>query len=366
MKVVFCGGGTAGHVTPAIAMREIIDRNFKDSDFIFIGRQGGDENKAILKEGGRLYTLDVMGLRRSLSPKNISAVFKLIKAYRKAKRLLREYRPDIVIGTGGYVSYPVILAAQRMKIKTMIHESNAYPGLVTRSLGKKCDKLLLNLGAAKDHLAFSDNIDIIGNPLPKGYSAITRSEARRQLGLNNGDFFILSFGGSLGSEKLNEVMIEVMKKYSVRSPHIKHIHGCGRSHFDKIKEADPQLCHGINGCKIVPYIEKMPMYLNASDIAITRSGAMTISELASAAAAAILVPSPNVVANHQYMNAKFISDSNGAVLIEEDALTSDTLIKEIARIKSNASLRDELRKSISAFSPTRAEEGLINAIRSVF
>ncbi len=365
MKILFCGGGTAGHVTPALAMHEMIKRNFGEYDVAFVGRKNGQENQSIIKRGLKLYTLDVQGIRRSITFKNLVATVKILEAYFKSKKIITEFAPDIVIGTGGYVAYPVIRAAQKLQIKTMIHESNAFPGLVTRMLGKKCNKVLLNLKEAKKHLKFTDNLEVIGNPTLSEFETISRKDARKRLGINPSEFFIVSFGGSLGSDFLNQVIIEVMEKYSIPTRSIRHIHSSGRAYYEEIKTGFGKMCHGISGCKIVPYIENMPIMLKASDMAITRSGAMTISELARAETASVLIPSPNVSANHQYENAKYIFESKGALMLEEKDISVDLLIDTIKMLKKNENLRDELKHGIASFSPVKFEENFITQMRLI-
>ncbi len=364
MKILFCGGGTAGHVMPALAMREMLAKHFKNCEFAFVGRIGGEENRAVLKQKIKLYTLDVEGVRRSLSFQSMRAIIKALKSGRSAKLIISDFKPDLVIGTGGYVAYPVIRMAQRMKIKTMLHESNAYPGLVTRMLGSKCDKVLLNIDDAKNHLHYTDNISIIGNPIRQGFAEISREEARKKVGVSKKDFFILSFGGSLGAEAINDVIIDVMKKYSGHTTNIKHIHSCGTKHYSRIKSDEPALCIG-GTCKIVPYIDDMPTFLRAADIAITRSGAMTVSELTHAEVPAILIPSPNVTSNHQFYNAKFISSNGAGALIEEKNLTADAVINEIQKIKSNPKELEKIRKNMKSLKKEETENLFITAVNSI-
>ena len=365
MRILFCGGGTAGHVIPAIAMAEILLREKIASEVAFVGRVSGNENRAIVKEGYKLYTIDVSGFKRSLSLKNINVVFKTIKSSRTAKEIIFDFSPDLVIGTGGYVCYPIIRAAQRLGIKNMMHESNIHPGLVTRLLGKKCDALLLNSEGTRQHLRKNENTVVIGNPLRVNFSSISKEEARRRLGIGKGTFLILSFGGSLGADVLNENIIQVMQDYSAVKKDVRHIHSSGVSRYSTMRDIAPQLCSGTNGCKIVPYIDDMATYLNAADLIICRSGAMTISELSAVGKAAILIPSPNVAENHQYENAKYVTDRGGAMMIEEKNLNCNALKAMIDDLKEHPKTRAGFEEQIKKISHADTPKLLINAVKSI-
>ncbi len=340
MKIIFCGGGTGGHVTPAIAMAQILMR-FSDEEpsITFIGRHGGAENDAVLKEGFPLLTLDVTGIRRSATPKNFGAVLKALRARGEAKKIIADISPDLIVGTGGYVCWPVISAGIAKGIPTVIHESNAYPGLVTRLLGKKCTQVLLNYPEAKRHLKSKRNVRVVGNPIKQTTNGMTREMARKRLGIGRDDFFIISFGGSLGAKRINSVMRELMTDYSLNAPGVVHWHATGRSEFESISAALPSELRGRSKCKMLCYIEDMPVFLRAADLAITRSGAMTVSELAEAGLPSILIPSPNVVADHQYSNARAAAKAGGAVLIEENKLSADLLARHIERIRRDKELQ---------------------------
>ena len=198
MKIMFCGGGTAGHIYPAIAMAEIMKSARKDTEFLFVGRMGGDENRSIEESGYSLRELKLRGLRRSLSPKNILVMLEALRATELAKDLILEFSPDVIIGTGGYVSWPVIRAGIRLGIPTAIHESNAIPGLVTRLLAQGCDAIMLGIEDARQYLSKRANVHFVGNPVRQDFTRLGRSAARRRLGMRDDEFLIVSFGGSLG------------------------------------------------------------------------------------------------------------------------------------------------------------------------
>ena len=365
MRVLLCGGGTAGHVMPAIAIAEIIEKSFKGSTVAFAGRQGGDENKAYKQTGHKLYTLEISGLSRSLSINNVKAIFRLIKSSRIAREIIKEFNPDVIIGTGGYVCYPFIRQGQRMNIKTVMHESNVYPGLVTRVLGKRCDKLLLNLEGTREHLKRTSNTEVVGNPIRSGFASMHKSEARRRLGVGDDEMLIVSFGGSLGADKLNEAIIGLIKEYTAKNKNIRHIHSTGKAHYGKIKEKYPELFSLGARIQILPYIDNMPLLLTAADLAITRSGAMTISELCRSGTPSILIPSPNVTANHQYVNASYMMDIGAAQLIEEKDLDCNTLLVAVKTLSQKEDLMKRMAKCARRAYPQNTDQAITNLLNEL-
>ncbi len=355
VKVLFTGGGTGGHVAPAIAIAEILKDGGMLEDCLFVGRRGGDENKAITNSGYKLTTIDISPIPRKISLKSFSAVYRLIKAGRDAIKIIRDFSPDIVVATGGYVSYPILKGAIKLKIPTAIHESNAYPGLVTRTLGSKCDVVLLGMKAAEDHLKKCPRIVISGNPVRRNFKASSYLLSRKALGIKRGEKLILSFGGSGGAEKMNEAMINLMREFSINDPSVRHIHATGRKSYHEVKESQPDLFdNGKNTrCRIVPYIENMPTLLSACDLAITRSGAMTVAEIMCCDTPSILIPSPNVAANHQYYNALYAKEMIGSHIIEEADLTSDALEKTVKKILAS---REKTARSSATKKCARGEE----------
>lgn len=335
MRILLCGGGTAGHVMPAVAMAEIIEKSFPECIIAFAGRKNGKENDAYKRTGRQLYEIDIQGISRSLSLNNVKSIFKLIKSSRIADRIISEFNPDIIIGTGGYVCFPFIQIGQRKKIKTVLHESNASPGLVTRLLSKRCDKVLLNLDCTKQYLKRTDNVEIVGNPTRNSFNKITKNEAKKALGIQTGQILIVSFGGSLGSEVLNENVCEFINRYTVNNKAIIHIHSTGRSKYDDIISKYPQFSGECQNIRILPYIDDIPTVLTAADIAITRSGAITISELCHSKTPSILVPSPNVTANHQLINALYMQKMGASIVIEEKNLTPDHINEAISELTKN-------------------------------
>ena len=355
MKFIICGGGTGGHVSPAIAIYDALKEQCKSAEFLFVGRDGGAENKAYRATGERLITLSVSGISRTSLKKAAKGVLSAIRAQKAAKVLIQAENPDIIIGTGGYVCWPILSVGARMGIPTVIHESNALPGLTTRMLCRKVDLVLLNYAEAAEGLPSKNNIHVVGNPLRKEFQKIDKRLARRKLGVRDNDIMILSFGGSLGAQKLNDAVINLMRCYSSRKSNIKHLHAMGAVNYKEISRQTLSELNDKNGCKIVPYIEDMATAMSAADVVISRCGAMTLSEICAVGVAAVLIPSPNVADNHQFKNAKHLERAGAAVIIDENSLSLQSLMNEVRDLVEVANRRTSLATKA-------AELGKINSL----
>ena len=358
MRLLLCGGGTAGHINPAIAVAEELLEGDKNADILFVGRMGGKENQIIEELGFKLKTLNVQGLKRRLTLKNLTVIKNAINSISEAKTIINEFKPDVIMGTGGYVCWPVLIAGAELKIPTAIHESNISPGLTTRLLSKKIDVVFLNNEETKKYLTKRAKTLTVGNPLRKGFKRINKTEARRQLGVSEKEVMIVSFGGSIGSEKMNNVIMEVMENYSSKNANIRHFHATGKRYYS----ARETIVQPLKNCTVLPYIENMPLYLNAADIAICRCGSMTLSEICEVGVPAILIPSPNVTGNHQLANAKYLEKANAAILLEEKNLTSKSLIDAINQLKSEKYGRKTRAKSLKALSTPNSSKIIVSEL----
>ena len=361
MKILFAGGGTAGHIYPSIAIAEALSERKEGHEILFIGRSKGNEGAIVENAGFSLKTLEVYGIPKKPGIDSVKKIIKTLTSPRAAAEIIKDFSPDVIFATGGYVSYPCIKAGISMKIPTVIHESNAYPGRVTRLLSKKCSRVLLNLEGAKGFLK-GKNIKTVGMPLRKDFISGSREASRRRLNVSSGDFLIVSFGGSGGSERINEAMVGFMKSYSMRNKNVKHIHACGKRYYESYKKFEAELCLGKGGCRLVPYIENMPTYLLAADLVICRSGAVTLSELCAVGAASILIPSPNVSDDHQRKNAIYLCERNATLMIEESQLSERTLLDTVSEIKENEDMRKGLAERIRSFGNTDATDAIIKEL----
>ncbi len=355
MRVIMTGGGTGGHVNPALSIAETIKKNEPDSEIIFVGTKRGIENKLVPAAGYELKHIDVRGIKRSLSPSNIKAFWLAATSPYKAKKLIREFKPDIVIGTGGYVCWPVVKAASMMGVPCVLHESNAIAGVAVRMLQDKVDRIYMNFEATGKTLHTPGKLMKVGNPIPSGFTRISAAEARDKLQID-GKYkrIILSYGGSLGAEKVNEAMLHVMKVYTSKHPEVLHIHATGSIEYEEamsqFEKAGLDKCENI---QMVEYIYDMPLKMAAADLIVCRAGALTVSELAAAGKCPIFIPSPNVTENHQYKNAKVLTDAGAAFVFEEAELANSmsVLVDAVSGLMSDEgeAERLEMTEKIKAF-----------------
>ena len=355
------GGGSAGHINPALAIAETIKRNSPGAVIEFVGVKGGKEEDLVKREGYELHYVESAGIRRSLSPSNLRALFLALTSpsSKKTRAILDEFQPDLVIGTGGYASWPILVAAARRKIPTAVHESNAIPGLTVKMLSRYVDEIWVNFPAAKDALGTCKKSRVypVGNPTREAFGAITRKQARAKFALTDDRLFLLSFGGSLGAENLNDAALQLMKDYVSAHPEVLHVHACGKRDFEVCKKrfADLGLA-AFDNCILVDYLYDMPERMAAADLVIARAGAMTLSELSLLHKAAILVPSPYVADNHQFKNASLLANAGAAALVEEKNLTSGELTEKTARLLSDRNYRKEMENAVAAFADLDANK----------
>ncbi|MBP0961920.1 MAG: undecaprenyldiphospho-muramoylpentapeptide beta-N-acetylglucosaminyltransferase [Oscillospiraceae bacterium] len=323
MRALITGGGTGGHINPALAIASIIKEHEPDSQFLFAGTPFGMEARLIPEAGYDFAPIKVRGFQRKISLENIKrnaqAAAYLVTALPRAKQIIKEFKPDVVIGTGGYVSGPVVYQAAKLGIPTAIHEQNAYPGVTTRILTKKVNKVMLTVKEALDYLG-TEEIDytVTGLPVRAELFEKTKEQARKELGFDD-SFTVLSFGGSLGAGCINETMAEVIKYTRANDLKINHIHGYGGMGRETFPAAMKK--YGVpmksDRTRITEYINDMDTCMAAADLVICRSGATTLAELEAMGKPAILIPSPIVAGNHQFHNANVLGKAGAAIVIEQ-------------------------------------------------
>lgn len=352
MRVLVTGGGTGGHVNPALAIANTIKKNIPDAEIAFVGTVRGLENQLVPKAGYKLYHVDVRGIRRSLSLYNIRSLWLAAVSPVKAKKIIKEFKPDLVVGTGGYVSWPILVAASRMNIPTAVHESNAVPGLAVRKLVPYVDRIFTNFAVSAEILGKSGKVMQVGCPMLGEFGNISREDARGQLGIPLDSKYIVSFGGSLGAAAMNDMAIELMRDYVSSNKNVRYTHATGGDHFESVNERF--LGEGLDkyeNIELLQYIYDMPLRMAAADIIISRAGAITISELARQGKAAILIPSPNVTDDQQTKNAKALADIGGACMIREPELVNGKICKEVASLLEDGARRAAMEKAIAGFAP---------------
>ncbi len=367
--MLLTGGGTAGHINPAIAIAETIRLNDPEAVIEFVGIKGGKENDLIPRAGYRLHHVRSQGIRRSLSPSNIKAIWlALTSPYAKdTRKILDDFRPDIVIGTGGYACWPIMAAAARRGIPTAVHESNALPGLAVRRLQGKVDRIWTNFEVTRESLKANAPVVQVGNPLLTDFGGISKQEARRRLGIPEDRFFLLSFGGSLGAEEVNRASLRLMQEVVKNDSRILCLHAAGKRDFAVTDAEFRRLgLDRTENCRLAEYIYDMPLQMAAADLVISRAGAMTLSELSLLAKAAILIPSPYVADNHQFRNAKALADRGAAVLVEEKTLADGALTEAVRGLVISHEKRAEMEAEIRGFASPEANRTVWQEICRLF
>ena len=369
MRVLLAGGGTAGHINPALAIAGYLKGKEPDCEILFIGNKDGMEQRLVKQAGYRIESVVISGFYRGVRPGDIAHNAKTVKNTFKsrndAKKIIKEFAPDICIGTGGYVSGPVLYAASKLGIKNIIHEQNAYPGITNKLLAKRADRVMLANEDAKSHFTSKAVFTVTGNPIRPEVLSSTKEESRKELGLDDRPV-ILSFGGSLGAKCINESMVDFLVRSS-QDKRYQHIHAYGQQGafmLDLLKEKgfDPEKKDNID---IRQYIDDMPLCMAACDLVISRAGAITLSEIQAKGKPAVLIPSPYVAENHQYHNAMSMVNKKAASIIEEKDLDSEKLMAEADKIVSDRRVLDEYSKNAYDMAITDANERIYKIINEV-
>lgn len=372
MRILFAAGGTGGHINPAIAIATTVKEHHKDAQILFAGTPWGMEARFVPQAGFDFASIKVRGIERSFKPKaikgNIKAVWYLMSADRRARQIIKSFKPDVVVGTGGYVSGPVVRAAAKMGIKTLIHEQNAFPGVTTKLLAHDVDVILVAFKEAIPRISTSAKVSVVGNPVRQDFLFAEKEKSREELGLSKDKTVILSCGGSLGAKAINLAMCEVLKRNRDKSD-IVHIHATG--HFGSLWMPDELKKSGLNlennpNLRVMEYISEMPKYLAACDLIITRSGAITLSEIQVQGKAAVLIPSPNVTENHQFHNAMVLGNADAAVVIEEKDLSGKALCDTIDNLTADKERLKEMGKNAAKISKSDANNLIYNELMELY
>lgn len=362
MKVIMTGGGTGGHIYPAVAIAEEIRKRDRSAEILFVGTRHGMEKDIVPKAGYPIRFITVSGFHRTKPWKNIQTIRDLRKGNRESAQILKEFQPDLVIGTGGYVCGPIVRAAAKMGIRTFIHEQNAYPGMANQMLARQVERVFVAFEEAKPHLHAKKDPVTTGNPVRRAFAEISGNNARRELGIPEDDFVVLSFGGSLGARCINDEMLKIVRAFRNRE-HCRIYFVTGRRYYEEIAEILRNEDGGTGeNIVLLRYIDDMPKYLNACDLAITRSGALTVSEISACGKASVLIPSPNVTHNHQYHNAKVLADRGAAILIEEKNLTDGGIQELIELLLRDRDALQKMERESAALGTIHAAETICDTI----
>ena len=352
LKVILSGGGSAGHVNPALAISEIIKSNRQDVEFLYVGTPNGMEHRLAEKAGFEYRSIKVAGLQRHLSVKNIArnikAVAYLSTAGAHAGKILKDFKPDLVIGTGGYVCGPIVRKAAKMGIKTLIHEQNAFPGLTTKLLAPHVDKIMVSVDKAIERLEpeHRSKCVVTGLPVRKSFTAekMSKADAKKALGLDD-SVCILSTGGSLGARAINNAALELMEWYIRDGVKVNHIHSYGKSNTEEFKQGleakHIDLSEHPNFI-VKEYLDNMSTCMAAADLIISRCGMGALTEIEAEGKASILIPSPYLAENHQYYNGLVLQSAGAAIMYEQKDITDGLIAKTVSELISDTNKLDEM------------------------
>ncbi len=369
MKVIIAAAGTGGHINPGIAIANKIKQENKSCEITFIGTNRGLENDLVPKAGYELKTIEAYGINRKINVQNVKNIFKTLAGYKLAKKIVKDYKPDIVIGTGGYICGPVLKAAQSLKIPTVLHESNAFPGVAVKLLCKKTDLVLAGFEDTKKRLPKAKKVVVTGTPTKVkeiNFTKQQREELIKQLGLVNDLPIVLIFGGSQGAQSINTAVIEIIKKKLNKNYQI--IWATGPKQYDGVREILKENSidiNKINKVKILSYIYNMEELMNLADIIIARSGAMTITEISKLGKPAIFIPFPFATENHQEYNARVLEQANAAKIIIDKELTFEKLDSMIKNMVNDKAHLMEMGVNAKKNSINNVEDKIYNEIKKL-
>ncbi len=372
MKIVFTCGGTAGHVNPALALAGLIKERKPDSEILFVGARRGIEKQLIESAGWPFRTVEISSFHRSLAPKeikhNLISLRNLLRSSGEAKALLKEFPADLVVGTGGYASYPMIRAASSLGIPAAVHESNAIPGLTTRLLEKHADLIMVGFEECRKNYRHPDKVLVTGTPVRGDFFRLTRKQAKQKLGMDDGRPLIVSFFGSLGAAEMNREMARFLALEARNGLPFHHVHGAGAIGCQRMggylrdEKVDlsrtPEL-------EVREYIQNMSELMRAADLVICRAGASTISELTALGVPAIIIPSPNVTHNHQESNARVLADAGGAVMILEKDSSGQRLYDTASDILHDEARQKAMSAAMSSLGTIDAAEKILDAVMAL-
>ena len=369
MKAIIAAAGTGGHINPGIAIANKIKQEEPDSEIIFIGTNRGLENDLVPRAGYKLKTIQAYGFNRKISIDNFKKVYKTFRSIGEAKKIIQEFKPDIVIGTGGYICVPVGIAAKKKKIPIVLHESNAFPGVAIKMLSKKADTILLGFEDAKKRIPNAKKIVVTGTPTKVKQLTISNSKKEqllKELGLQENLPVALCFGGSQGAQSINESLISIIS--GQKNTNYQIIWAAGPAQYEqvkeKLKEQKMDIEH-LEKVKIVPYIYNMEEIMNVVDLVVCRSGAMTITEISNVGKPAIFIPFPFATENHQEYNARVLEKEGAAKIILDKNLTGNVLNEMIENLVKDKGQLQKMGEKAKGISVADVEDRIYKEIQSV-
>lgn len=364
MRVVMTGGGTGGHIYPAIAIAEEIKSRHPEVELLYIGSVRGLEKDIVPKAGIKFESIEIQGFRRKLSMDTLKSIGLVFKGLSQARKLISDFKPDIVIGTGGYVCGPVVLNGALKGKKTLLHEQNAYPGVTNRILSHFVDKICISFEESRQYFKSEEKLILTGNPVREAFNGVDQVNCKEKLAIEE-KLVILSTGGSGGAKKLNEWLLEVIRKYN-GSKDVRIIHITGKSYYEKfhmmLKGEGITLEDNV---EIIDYCYDMPMVMGAADLCISRAGASTLTELALSHTPSLLVPSPNVTGNHQEHNAKVLEAAGAAVMLKEKETDAKSFVDAVDHLIQHPERLKEMADNCSKIPGRGSLKAIVNEVEKL-
>ncbi|MCG7407796.1 undecaprenyldiphospho-muramoylpentapeptide beta-N-acetylglucosaminyltransferase [Paenibacillus sp. ACRRX] len=362
MRVVLSGGGTGGHIYPALAIARECEKHYPSCAFLYIGTERGLESKLVREEGIPFESIEITGFRRKLSVENVKTVLRFLKGVSRAKQLLRDFKPDVVIGTGGYVCGPVVYAAAKLGIPTIIHEQNVIPGLTNKFLSRYVNTVAVSFAESTPYFTKAKHVLFSGNPRATAVVEANRERGFASLGLPQDSPIVLVVGGSRGAKAINDAMVRMVPMLK-RLPNVHFVYVTGQHYYEHTRKEVLKSSDGVrNHLHVLPYISNMPEVLAATTLAISRAGASSLAELTALGIPSILIPSPNVTNNHQEANARSLEQAGAAVMMTEKQLTAELLFGQIEQLLKNDGHRETMRDRSRALGQPDAAMRVVSEI----
>lgn len=370
MRIIFTCGGTGGHINPAIAVAKLCQERIPDCEILFIGAQGGMEENLVPREGYRLETLKISNYQRKLTPAgiwhNVTTLWNMAGSMAKVKRVIREFRPDVIVGTGGYASFPALKMGAKLGIPTAVHESNAVPGLTTRMVAKDVDRILVSFEDSRSCYDHPEQVQVTGTPVRGEFLYTDREQARQALGLGE-EPLIVSAWGSLGAREMNKKIARFFAR-EAQDGLFRHIHATGSFGWKWMPQAVKEQGLDLQAhpwLELREYIYNMPQLMAAADLVICRAGAATISEVCACGVPCVMVPSPNVTDNHQEKNARVLERHGAAVVVRENECDGDSLYETVKALLQDPQRLREMGRNARKMAVVDATEQIYEVIRSL-
>lgn len=365
MRVVLSGGGTGGHIYPAASIGRQLRREDPGTELLYIGSASGLESRIVPKLGIPFETIEISGFKRKLSLDNVRTVIRFLRAVRRSKALLRRFKPDVVVGTGGYVCGPVVYAAARLGIPTLIHEQNVEPGMANAFLSRYADAIAVSFPESKARFRRGRRVIHTGNPCATNVLHADKANGYASLGIPAGSPIVLVVGGSRGARALNEAVPDIAEAVG-RLEGVWLVAVTGEVHYEQTKDRLDRLpADRTRRLRVVPYLDNMPEVLAAASLVISRAGASMLAEITALGVPSILVPSPNVTHNHQEANARSLADAGAAVMIVERELSGPRLAGEIARIMGDEAVRRKMSEAAKSLAMPDSAERITAELRKL-